>query len=154
MGPRSHLRTGFFRWKNHRFLYSLPGWIFLGIVFGFAATALVPQALAQTTNTLTLKVVSAGANPVTISTYKYLINIDNTGTTSQRNADPGSGCSTSDPDYPASCAWVSIAGVAGSSPIYTQGDQADFDLFLLRSAVYSEDAGFVPVEHELCFIVL
>ena len=61
-----------------------------------------------------------------ISTYKYLINIDNTGTTAQRSPAPGTGCSPQDAGYPNSCLWTSIAGAKGSSPIYTQGSEADF----------------------------
>jgi hypothetical protein len=98
-----------------------------------------PQVARAATNTLTLKVVSARNEPrafggdgvakgAPITTFKYIINVDNTGTNEQRNTDPGSGCSTSDPDYPANCYWISIAGSASSSPIYTQGDQSDFDL--------------------------
>ena len=38
-----------------------------------------------------------------ISTYRYIINVDNTGTTEQRCAGiPASGCSPADPGYPAS----------------------------------------------------
>ncbi|MCA9919426.1 MAG: hypothetical protein KC445_15815, partial [Anaerolineales bacterium] len=96
---------------------------------------LVPTALAQT-NTVTLQVVSARTESqafdgvgVTqgdpITEYKYIINIDNTGTTTQRS--PADGCSPAEGvDYPASCEWTSVAGIASSSPIYTQGDQDDF----------------------------
>jgi hypothetical protein len=95
-----------------------------------------PRAQAQT-NTLTLNVISARTEPLAgvtkgdpIANYKYIINVDNTGTTTQR-LDPATGalptaCTPAAPNYPASCDWVSIAGAAGSSPIYTQGDQSDF----------------------------
>ncbi len=88
------------------------------------------------TSSLTLSVISARSEPrafggtgVTkgdsITEFKYIINIDNTGTTQQRT--PADGCSPSGGmEYPASCDWTSIAGVAGSSPVYTQGDQSDF----------------------------
>ena len=61
-----------------------------------------------------------------IAEFKYVINIDDTGTTDQRSPAPGSGCSTSDVNYPDSCHWQSIAEPSGWSPIYTQGDQQDF----------------------------
>jgi len=61
-----------------------------------------------------------------ITQFKYIINVDNSGTTTQRSAEPGSGCSPQDAGYPDSCRWVSIAGVASSSLIVTQGDQNDF----------------------------
>ena len=86
--------------------------------------ATVTPALAQT-NVMTLRVESA-TDSTAIDSYSYIINIDNTGTTTQRNAEPGSGCSPQDAGYPDSCDWVSIAGVASSSPILTQGDQSDF----------------------------
>jgi uncharacterized repeat protein (TIGR01451 family) len=86
---------------------------------------------------VTLNVVSARTEPkafdnagvvkgAVVSSYKYLINIDNTGTTTQRSPAVGTGCNTADAGYPSSCSWTSIAGAKGSSPIYTQGDQADF----------------------------
>ena len=85
------------------------------------------------TNTLSLQVISANDSPIygivkgqAIDQFKYIINIDNTGTTDQRSPDQGTGCSPQDPGYPASCNWVSIAGVASSSPLFTQGDQSDF----------------------------
>ncbi|MEZ4866175.1 MAG: IPT/TIG domain-containing protein [Caldilineaceae bacterium] len=103
------------------------------------ATALAAPAtapLAQTTNTLIIQVTSArtearafsGAgvtkgDPVT--EYKYIINDDNTGTTSLHT--PTGGCSPTAAGYPDSCEWVSIAGAASSSPIVTQGDQDDFN---------------------------
>ena len=105
------------------------------MVFCLTTSILVPQALAQT-NTLTIDVVSARTEPLfplgpvakgdAISEYKYIINVDNTGTTDQRSPDPGTGCSPLDAGYPDSCNWVSIAGAASNSPIYTQGDQTDF----------------------------
>jgi len=83
-----------------------------------------PAPLAALTNTLSLNVVSAtDATPVT--DFKYIINIDNTGTTEQRS--PGDGCTPDDPGYPDSCNWTSIAGIKSSSPIFTQGDQDDFN---------------------------
>ena len=61
-----------------------------------------------------------------ITEFKYVINIDDTGTTDQRSPAPGFGCSTSDAQYPDSCKWQSIAEPSGWSSIYTQGDQTDF----------------------------
>ena len=83
-------------------------------------------ALFALTNTLTINVVSATDNSTHITPYKYIINIDNTGTTEQRSPAPGTGCSPQDAGYPDSCNWVSIAGVKSSAPIYTQGNQDDF----------------------------
>jgi len=95
--------------------------------------ALTVTPVKAQTNTLMLRVVSANDSATygiskgnAITQFKYIINVDNSGTTEQRSAEPGSGCSTADPGYPGSCNWVSIAGVASSSPIYTQGDQSDF----------------------------
>ncbi len=48
-----------------------------------------------------------------VSEYKYIINIDNTGTTTQRSPAPGTGCSPQDAGYPGTCNWTSIAGAAG-----------------------------------------
>ncbi len=88
--------------------------------------------------TVTLKVVSArdgnlafgGGASVTkgavVSSYKYLINIDNTGTTTQRSPNPGTGCNPADAGYPNSCKWTSIAGAASTSPIFSQGDETNF----------------------------
>jgi len=100
----------------------------------FTVIALAGVIAAQA-GPVTLRVVSARTEPAhappvakgaLIGTYKYIINVDNTGTTTQRSPTPGTGCSTSDAGYPDSCKWTSIAGVPGSSPIYTQGNQTDF----------------------------
>ncbi len=113
---------------------------------GPTSTALAqPLANAQlgpeaTTNILDLNVISARTEPrafggvgvakgAAVTAYKYIINIDNTGTTTQRaNAtDQGGACSPSNPGYPGTCQWTSIAGVPGSSPIYAEGNQDDFN---------------------------
>jgi len=96
-----------------------------------AAPAAAPAAAP--TNVLTLNVISARSEPRhqpaavakgdAITQFKYIINIDNTGTTTQRS--PSGDCAPGG-TYPANCQWTSIAGVPGSSPIYTQGDQSDF----------------------------
>jgi SdrD B-like domain/IPT/TIG domain len=110
-----------------------------GIVTALASFLLVATqvfvmlpAVSAATNDLRLSVTSArdesralgGAgvsqgDPVTA--YKWMINLDNTGTTEQRT--PGDGCSPEDPDYPGSCHWASIAGLRSSSPVIAQGDE-------------------------------
>jgi hypothetical protein len=133
------------RWLR---LFSI--WMILALAIPSQALSAVPLAQAQPaarpaavnlaalTNTITLSVLSARDEPrfnggggvtkgAAITTYKYIINIDNTGTTEQRSPDPGTGCSPTDPGYPLSCHWVSIAGAATSSPVYTQGTQDDFN---------------------------
>jgi hypothetical protein len=93
--------------------------------------------LAVPIYTLQLNVISANdSNDVAIvynihkgdpvTQFKYIINEDNTGTTLQRSPESGSGCSPQDVGYPDSCDWVSVAGRAGHSPVFTQGDQDDF----------------------------
>ena len=57
--------------------------------------------------------------------YKFILNVDNTGSTAQRSPAVGSGCSPQDAGYPGSCLWTSIAGAAGKSPVLTQGNQSD-----------------------------
>ena len=98
-----------------------------GLVWPLAAAGLAASMLATSAEAagLTLSVVSASTG-ATVSAYKYIINVDNTGTTEQRSPAPGTGCSPQDAGYPGSCNWTSIAGVPGSSPIYTQGTEADF----------------------------
>jgi uncharacterized repeat protein (TIGR01451 family) len=109
-----------------------------------ALPALRPGNIAHAaTNTLKLSVVSANDSATygitkgdPITNFKYIINVDNTGTTTQRSnaVQPGGACSpwmnaahtTPNPNYPDSCQWVSIAGAKSSAPIYTQGTQADF----------------------------
>ena len=60
-----------------------------------------------------------------IETFHYIVNVNNTGTTTTRS--PTGPCSPLTAGYPETCGWTSIAGVPGSSPIATQGDQSDFD---------------------------
>ena len=103
---------------------------------------------AATVSTLTLHVNSAAdSSNVTqnygihqgdaITKFKYIINLDLTGTTTQRSPAPGTGCSPQDAGYPDSCNWVSIAGVNHQAPIYTQGNQDDFPggVFTINNAV-------------------
>jgi uncharacterized repeat protein (TIGR01451 family) len=102
----------------------------------FTVITVAGVSAAEAAN-VTLSVVSARAESkafggagvakgAPVASYKYLINVDNTGTTAQRSPAPGTGCSPQDAGYPGSCKWTSIAGVPGSSPIYTQGTEADF----------------------------
>ncbi len=66
-----------------------------------------------------------------ITTYKWIINEDNTGQNTTRNANPGGDCSAwldaahaqPNPAYPDSCKWTSIAGLASSAPVAAQGDE-------------------------------
>lgn len=55
-----------------------------------------------------------------ITTYKFLINVDNTGDPTQPRE---AGCSPADPGYPDSCDWPSIRQVPAAAPIFTQGNQ-------------------------------
>ncbi|MCW2761582.1 MAG: pectin esterase [Marmoricola sp.] len=105
----------------------------------FVTTALLtvlPVApVAAATNTLQLNVVSARTEPRAsdgagvhegdaVSSYKFLINEDNTGSTEQRNATGA--CSPSASDYPASCNWPSIRELPHTTaPVVTQGTEAD-----------------------------
>jgi uncharacterized repeat protein (TIGR01451 family) len=119
-------RPTFLRASWHWLLLALMA---LSILPSTAITvAASPMAQAATTNRVTLIV--QGTNGAAITQYKYVINIDNTGTTDQRlDASTGAlpaACTPSDPAYPANCKWTSIAGIYSSSPIYTQGDQTDF----------------------------
>lgn len=83
----------------------------------------VQRSAALTTNHLMLKVVEAGGS-TTIAEYKYLVNVDNTGNPNQPY---DAGCSPDDPGYPDSCDWPSIRTVPGAAPIFTQGNQDDFN---------------------------
>ena len=72
------------------------------------------DALVNPTSTIVLDVQAARTEPralggtgVTegqpVDSFKWIINLDNTGTTAQRTANAGSGCSPLDPSYPDSC---------------------------------------------------
>ncbi|MDO8363828.1 MAG: hypothetical protein Q7V88_13085 [Actinomycetota bacterium] len=98
----------------------------MGLVGATVLTVLqVAAPTAHAVSSLTtanLQVMSAtDATPIT--TFKYLINIDNTGSTKQR--EPSDGCSPEAVGYPDSCDWTSM-GHASNSPIFTQGTEADF----------------------------
>ena len=101
-----------------------------GCAFGRGECVADPAAAAG----FSVRVVSARTEPNAdigavmkgdlVRDFKFIINIDDTGTTEQRN--PSDGCSPDVAGYPSTCNWVSIAGVpTGSSPIYTQGDQSN-----------------------------
>lgn len=93
-----------------------------GIVPAAAAPAAAPLA-DHASNHLMLNVVDVDtSNPIV--EYKYIINIDNTGNPLQAR---NSGCAPEDPGYPDSCDWPSIRAVPGAAPIYTQGNQDDFN---------------------------
>ncbi len=106
-----------------------------------AFLALTGMAAAQAAD-VTLKVVAARNEPAVaanasctpsaaqicrgttaVTEFKFLVNVDNTGQTITRS--PTGPCSPSDPNYPNSCEWTSIAGTPGHSPVYTQGDNAN-----------------------------
>jgi hypothetical protein len=110
---------------------AIPWQVFAGVPLVQAKPDAAPLAL---TSTITLSVISARDEPkfnggagvtkgTVITAYKFIINIDNTGTTEQRAPSPD--CTPENSLYPGSCNWVSIAGAATSSPIYTQGSEAD-----------------------------
>ena len=113
----------------------------LNMSIGLLVALPVLPANAQTSE-LTVSAISARTEPRAfggtgvnqgdgVDKFKYIINIDNTGTTGQRNPAAGSGCSTTDPGYPGSCHWPSITEVPHTtSPIYAQGDQSDFPMTL------------------------
>ena len=119
-------------------------WMTAAVVGSTMVGVVAPVPAAAATNTITLSVVSArtealalGGAGVTagdaVTTYKWMINEDNTGTTTTRNADPGSPCSpwedaahtVINAAYPGSCDWTSIAGLASSAPVVAQGTEAD-----------------------------
>lgn len=94
------------------------------LVIGLMMAPALPRVISvqAATTVLQLSVVNAADNSG-ISTYRYLINIDNTGNPFQERA---AGCSPLDNGYPESCDWPSIRSVPSSSPIYTSGNQDDF----------------------------
>ena len=125
-----------------------PGTAFNAVPVLAAAPAAPAAAI---TNTIALNVISARSEPRafppdgvskgdTIANFKYIINEDNTGTTDLKPDALGNlpvECSpvlsdgtTPNPDYPNSCPWLSIAGSASYSSIFTQGNQSDFPLTL------------------------
>ena len=131
------------RLSNLRYSIKYRLWVVmttLAMVFGNSAVFQLQAVQAQpaeaplaVTSVVTLDVISARTEPRAlggagvnqgdgIDTYKFIINVDNTGTTEQRS--PAEGCSPATAGYPDTCNWTSM-GVPGSSPIYTQGTQDD-----------------------------
>jgi uncharacterized repeat protein (TIGR01451 family) len=106
----------------------------LAMILTVVQNVVSPGASAAT-NTLKIAVVSARTEPRAlggagvaindpIAAFKYIINVDNTGETTQRT--PADGCSPAGGvNYPASCKWTSVS-TKSSSPIFTQGDETDF----------------------------
>ncbi len=110
------------------------------LVVAMAAALLVmlplPQATAAASQKLTLDVQSARTEPRwnggagikegdPVADYKFLLNVDNTGSTAQRT--PTGACSpTGDAAYPANCDWPSIRELPHTTaPIFAQGNQDD-----------------------------
>jgi hypothetical protein len=86
-------------------------------------TPAAPADAAMTDVLSTANFAVHGTDGTEVTAFHYLINVDNTGTTAQRS--PDDGCSPESVGYPDSCEWTSM-GVASSSPVFTQGTQADF----------------------------
>ncbi len=104
------------------------------LLLGMFVVLPATPAQAAGTNILKVDAVSARSEPrafggagvlegAKIDEFKYLLNIDDTGTTDQRT--PGDGCSPNSPNYPKSCRWQSIDEPSGWAPIYAQGTQDD-----------------------------
>ncbi|MCJ7711381.1 MAG: hypothetical protein MUQ32_11210, partial [Chloroflexi bacterium] len=113
---------------------ALATWMSAIMLAGMMAGIVAPVPVAAATNDVTLRVESARTEPLAlggtgvdigdaVTSYKWMINEDNTGSTAQRNTNPGSGCSSQDAGYPDSCNWTSIAGLASSAPVAAQGDE-------------------------------
>jgi hypothetical protein len=129
----------FERMPRRRSVLSRAGSAGFAIALSLGLLAMVPATAHAATPTakLTMHVESARTEPrafsgtgVTqgdpIAHYKFLLNIDDTGTTaSQRSPVPGSGCASTDPGYPQSCLWPSIQEPSGWAPIYAQGNEQD-----------------------------
>ena len=122
-----NVQAAIFRWVRGRKVVHLV--VGLGLVGGMLAVqAQESPVQALGTNTLHLSVVSAVDGTTPVGSFKYLINLDNTGTTGQREnaVDDGQPCSPiGNSAYPASCSWTSM-GVASSSPVVTSGTDGDF----------------------------
>ncbi len=95
----------------------------------------LPQASAAPNDVLNVQVQSARTEPRAkggagvhegdpVTSYKFLINEDNTGSTAQRT--PTGACSASAANYPANCDWPSIRELPHTTaPIVAQGTDAD-----------------------------
>ena len=83
--------------RKQRYLdFSWRWLLLLALAFAWLPSTAVPVLAADN---ITLTVVSA-QNGAPITDYKYIINVDNTGTTAQRSPEPGTGCSPDSPGYP------------------------------------------------------
>jgi hypothetical protein len=103
--------------------------------FAVAVATIAP--VTGLASTVYLNVVSARTEPRAgggagvvqgepVTAYRYVINVDNTGSTAGSPSDTPACRPDTNPAYPAGCDWPSIRAMPGSSPIYTQGDQTDF----------------------------
>ena len=110
-----------------------------------AGSASISYTQAPATGRIQLSVISARSEPrafggtgvvkgVAVTEFKYIINEDNTGdprgATSPFIGTPADtpACDPAkNPDYPDGCKWPSIHSIEGSSPIFTQGQQNDFN---------------------------
>ncbi len=101
-----------------------------------ALLAILPlqRASAAPTDVLNVQVQSARTEPRApgggvhegdpVTSYKFLINEDNTGSTATRS--PSGPCAASAPNYPANCDWPSIRELPHTTaPIVAQGTDAD-----------------------------
>ncbi len=110
----------------------------IAATFAAFGTLLVASPAQAATNTLTLDVVSARTEPrafqgagVTegdaVDSYRFIVNVDDTGGTDQRTAtgvcSPSYNPPAGQPGYPASCPWTSINAAPDAAPIVAQGDQ-------------------------------
>ena len=75
---------------------------------------LLGAAFSQPAAALNLTV--QGTNNAAISTYKYIINVDNTGTNAPSG--PTGVCSSDSAGYPNSCPWTSINGIPNAVITY------------------------------------
>ena len=115
--------------------------VVLGWVPASGQTARAMAVAPAATNTLSVQVISARTEPDhpggpvsqgdSISQYKFIINVDNTGDPIQPRypdcypyLDPPNN-TVVNTAYPDSCDWPSIRAVPGSAPIFTQGTQDD-----------------------------
>ena len=133
---RTRLRGSVLRTRNGRRAVALLLAVDLVLVGLLVLSTAGATASTAATSSLSLNVTSARTEPrafagagVTkgdpIANFKFIINVDDTGTTAQRSPATGSGCAANDPGYPASCDWPSIREPSGWAPIYAQGTQDD-----------------------------
>ncbi len=107
----------------------------LALTAALLVTLPLPKASAAPSNTLNVEVQSARTEPQAlggagvhegdpVTSYKFLINEDNTGSTTQRT--PTGPCAASAVNYPANCDWPSIRELPHTTaPIVAQGTEAD-----------------------------